>query len=69
MIYASKFSQIKEILFASFLAKDGMIYKDLSDESWVKFFEVFDYYEPKDLQKFNYQYQTLCDFLGKILLQ
>lgn len=59
MIYASKFSLIKEILFAAFHAKDNMFFKDLTDKSWEKFFKVYDYYEPKDLQRFNYQYQTL----------
>ena len=68
MIYASKFSLIQEVLFSAFHAKDDdILYKDLASPEWEKFFEVYDFYESKDLKKFMKQYNTLCDFLGKIL--
>ena len=51
MIYASKFNIISEILFSAFYAKDDdLLYKDITDEIWDKFFEVYDYYEPNDLK-------------------
>ncbi|CAI2383957.1 unnamed protein product [Moneuplotes crassus] len=62
MIYASKFLLISEMLFAAFYAKDDMLYKDISDESWDMFFNFYDCYEPKDLTKFNRQYQNICNF-------
>lgn len=66
MIYASKFSLIREFLFASFYANENdMLYKNLDDDIWEKFFSVYDFYEPKDLKKFNKQYKKLCEFLGK----
>ncbi|CAI2384024.1 unnamed protein product [Moneuplotes crassus] len=62
IIYASKFSQISELLFASLYAKDDMLYKDFSDENWEKFFSVYDLYEPRDITEFNHQYRNLCNF-------
>lgn len=67
MIYASKFSLISEVLFSAFYAKEeDILYKDLAHPDWEKFFEVFDFYEAEDLEKFNKQYKTLCEFLGKL---
>jgi len=67
MIYASKFSLLSEVLFSSFYADENdLLYKDLAHEDWQKFFEVFDFYEADDLQKFSKQYKTLCEFLGKL---
>lgn len=66
MIYASKFSLIKEVLFSAFYANDkDLQYKELTDPEWELFFEVYDYCEPENLQKFNKQYKTLWEFLGK----
>lgn len=60
MIYASKFSLVSEVLFSSFYAEEHDIYyKDLSHDDWERFFEVYDFYEADDLQKFNKQYKTL----------
>jgi hypothetical protein len=65
MIYASKFSLVSEVLFSSFYAEEKDIYyKDLSHDDWEKFFEVYDFYEADDLQKFNKQYKTLWEFLA-----
>ena len=65
MIYASKFSLISEVLFASFYANENDIYyKDLDQKDWEDLFSVYDYYESEDLDKFNKQYQNLCEFLG-----
>ena len=65
MIYASKFSLISEVLFASFYANENDIYyKDLDQKDWEDLFSVYDYYEPEDLDKFSKQYKTLCEFLG-----
>jgi hypothetical protein len=60
MIYASKFNLVLEILWAAFHANDNdMLYKDLTHPDWDKFFKVYDFYESKDLVKFNKQYKNL----------
>jgi hypothetical protein len=60
MIYASKFNLVLEILWAAFHANDDdMLYKDLTHPDWDKFFKVYDFYESKDLVKFNKQYKNL----------
>mmetsp|Transcript_15010 Transcript_15010/g.14880 ORF Transcript_15010/g.14880 Transcript_15010/m.14880 type:complete len:331 (+) Transcript_15010:381-1373(+) len=65
MIYASKFSSLSEVIFAAFYAKpDDLLFKSIDDPDWVRFFEVYDCYEPKDLKKFNKQYTSLCHFLA-----
>jgi len=66
MIYASKFSLVKEVLFAAFYANENeILYQNLDHEDWEKFFTVYDFYEPEDLKTFNKQYKNLCEFLGK----
>lgn len=69
MIYASKFSLVLEVLFAAFHAHDDdILYQDLASPEWEKFFEVYDFYESVDLKKFMKQYNTLWDFLGKVMV-
>ena len=51
MVYASKFSLIREVLFAAFYSDENdLLYKSPDHEDWIKVYEVYESYEPKDFK-------------------
>ncbi|CAI2383830.1 unnamed protein product [Moneuplotes crassus] len=65
MVYASKFTILSEVIFAAFYANpNDLLFKNIDHPDWTRFFSVYDYYQPKDLKKFNKQYKGFCHSLA-----